>query len=210
MTSPRAARQRAELGIAGSDGFLIGAGSLAILLGVVLAAVRAFGASPAESVAEQLAGGLVIGSVIAAPGVLALLALRDRPALLLPAAVMLVPMSFLSLAGVTLPLLIPAVMLAVAYGRRSTVLERDGLRPGRPFLATFAVVVLLFAAVASLFVHQDPRSYSTPTGGGSTSDVVTVIEAAAALGLIALALAAGWFLATPRSTGEPGSRTHAP
>ena len=79
---------------------------------------------------------------------------RDRPVLLLPAAIILVPLSFLSFAGVLLPLLIPAGMLFAAYGRRSVYHPLGARRSG---LVALSVVALLIAAVISLFVHQDPR-----------------------------------------------------
>ena len=193
-----------RLGVAGSDGFVIATGALVVLGGIVLGGVRIVGASPAESLAEQVAGGVGLGAVVAAPGLLARLGVRSRPALLLPAAMLLVPLSFLSLAGATLPLLIPAVMLAIAYGRRTAALEAQGRRPGRSLLSLGIVLVLLVAAAAALFARQDPRSYSTPTESGSTSDVITVIEAVAALVLIGSAMMAGWALAAPRDgAGEP-------
>ena len=110
---------------------------------------------------------------------------------------MLVPVSFLSFAGILLPLLAPAVLLCVAYGRRSA------LRPGRPVrtAATLAwVQVLLVAAVAALLVHQDPRSYATAVEQGSTSDIVTVAEALVSLALVGTALVGGWALAVAKTT----------
>lgn len=189
--------RRRDLGVAGSSGFIATAGTLVLAGGGILALIRMVGASPAESLAEQVGGGLSLGALIAAPGALALLALRERPALLLPAAVALMPLSFLSFAGLTLPLLVPAVMLAVAYGRRSAALAAAGRTDGRPLLATVAVLGLLIAAGAALLLHADPRSYSTPTGGGFTSDVITPAEAALSLSLVLAALAAGWVLAKP-------------
>ena len=54
------------------------------------------------------------------------------------------------------------------------------------------VVALLVAAAVSLFVHEDPRSYTTATGGGSTSDVITPVEALIGLVLVGAALTVGW------------------
>lgn len=47
----------------------------------------------------------------------------------------------------------------------------------------------------------DERAYTTATGGGSTSDVITAVEAAVSLALTAGAVAAGWRLAAPRGDG---------
>jgi hypothetical protein len=163
-----------------------------VTAGLAIVVVRFLGRSPAETALEAWLGSLALGAVVAAPGVLAVLALRDRPALLLPAATVLVPVSFLSFAGILLPLLVPAALLFVAYGRRSA------LRPGPPVRTAAAlawVQVLLVAAVAALLVHQDPRAYATELEQGSTSDVVTVAEALVSLALVGAALAGGWALA---------------
>lgn len=191
------------LGLCGSSGFVAMIGVLVVLAGAALAVVRFVGGTPAERGLEGAMGALALGTVVAAPGVLALLGLADRPALLLPAAIVLVPLSFLSFAGVTLPLLIPAVMLFVAYGRRSST------QPARPLLAALAsasVLVLLVAAVVALFLHEDPRSYTTAHGGGSTSDVITASESLVSLALATAAIAGGWLLATSAVVPLPGPR----
>ena len=121
--------------------------------------------------------------------------MRDRPALLLPAAIILVPLSFVSFALVTLPLLIPAGMLFAGYVRRSA-----GGPPARGTAGgtTLVVLVGLVLAFVVLLFHQDARSWTTANGGGSTSDVITYAESLACLGVVALAAAAGWVLAEPR------------
>lgn len=60
---------------------------------------------------------LVFVGLIGLPGVLAAFGLRRRPALLLVAGIICVPLSFISLAGATLPLLVPATLYLVAYAR---------------------------------------------------------------------------------------------
>ena len=188
---------RRSLGFAGSPRTIAAIGACIVAAGGAIVVVRYLGRSPAETDLEAWLGALALGGVVAAPGVLAVLALWDRPALLLPAALVLVPVSFLSFAGILLPLLAPAVLLCVAYGRRSA------LQPGRPVrtAATLAwVQVLLVAAVAALLVHQDPRSYATPVEQGSTGDVVTVAEALVSLALVGTALVGGWALAVAKTT----------
>lgn len=187
-----------HLGLAGSTGFIATIGGLVIVSGAALAVVRFVGGTPTEQGLEGAMGALALGTVVAVPGMLALLGLADRPALLLPAATVLVPLSFLSFAGVTLPLLIPAVMLFLAYGRRSSALSAS---PGRAALTTASVLALLVAAVVALFFHQDPRSYSTANGGGSTSDVITVIESLISLALATAAIAGGWLAAPAQASG---------
>ena len=187
------ARDR-ELGLVGANASIATIGGLLVAAGTGLATVRFFGGTPIEKGPEGAMGAFALGTIVAVPGVLALLGLRDRPALLLPAAIVLVPLSFLSFAGVTLPLLIPAAMLFVAYGRRS---PNRFASPGQAALTTVFVLALLVAAVAALLVHPDPRTYSTANGSGSTSDVITVVESLSALALAAAAVVGGWWLASP-------------
>ncbi len=184
-----------ELGIAGSSGFVVAVGASVVAAGLALAGLRFVGGTPLERGVEGATGALALGAVVAAPGVLTMLAASDRPAMLLPAASVLIPLSFLSFALVTLPLLIPAVMLLISYGRRSVGYQAVGTAAGT-FLA---VVVLLAGAVVVLFIHRDPRSYTTATGGGSTSDVITYGESLSSLALTSCALASGWVLAAPRA-----------
>ena len=166
-----------------------------IASGLGLATLRYVNGIPPEHDVEGAMGAAALGAPVAASGVLALLALRERPTLLLPAAFALLPMSVLSFALVTLPLLIPSVMLFLAYGRRSMGEPHPvGTVPG----TLLVVLVLLIGAVMLLFLHEDPRSYTTRNGGGSTSDVITFAESLPSLVLTAAATAAGFVLATPR------------
>ena len=182
-----------DLRIAGSAGFIGSTGVVVVAAGLALAGLRFVGGAPPERGAEGAVGSLALGAVVAAPGVLAMLALKERPVLLLPAAIVLIPLSLLSFALVTLPLMIPAAMFFVGYGRRSA----DRASPvGTAVGTTLAVLIKLVAAVVVLFVHEDPRSWSTATGGGSTSDVITFAESLPSLLLTAAAIGAGWALAS--------------
>jgi len=165
---------------------------------------RFFAGSPAERGAEGALAALALAAVLAAPGVLALMGRAGRPALLVAAGVMLAPLAFLSFAGVLLPLLIPAVVLMVAGARR---LGRDvATTPCAPVWVTiWALVAVLGAAVIALFAHQDPRSWSSATAEGSTSDVITFGESLLSLWLVALALTLGWYLAAPRRGARAGA-----
>jgi hypothetical protein len=169
-------------------------GGLVLAAGAALELVRLEGDGRFVSGLEAAIGALAFAAVIAVPGALALLSLADRPALLLPAGILLIPLSVVSFAGVTLPLLIPAVMLLVAYGRRS---PGRGAYPGQAGVCALVVLVLVVAAFLALFAHDDPRSYSTATGGGSTSDVVTMAEAMVSLALSATAVGSAWLLGRP-------------
>lgn len=184
-----------ELGFAGSTGFIATTAGMIVAGAVALGFTRFFAGTPVvEHNLEAAVASFAFTAVVAAPGVLALLALAERPVLLLPAAIMLVLLSFLSLAGVTLPLLIPAVMLFTAYGRRSAGLPS---RQGQSAVTTLVTVVLLLVAGLVLFVHQDPRSYSTPTSGGSVSDIVTYAESATSLAVVTIAVGWAWMASAP-------------
>src|SRR4051794_443880 len=81
------------LGVAGATGFIVGVGVVVVAAGLGLAALRFAGGTPAEQGLEGAIGALALGAVVAAPGVLAILAVRDRTVLLLPAAIILIPLS---------------------------------------------------------------------------------------------------------------------
>jgi hypothetical protein len=178
------------------DGTVVVAGILVLLLGAAIGVIRFFGGSPAERGVEGALGGCALGAVIAAPGALALFARVRRPALLIPAGVLLLPLAGVSMAGATLPLLIPAVMLLVASGRRRPASGEPP--PLVVAITSVVVVVLVVAALFSLFVHQDPRDWSSATSSGSTSDVITVAESFVSLLLVGTALVLGWRWTAPR------------
>lgn len=68
---------------------------------------------------------LLFVGLTALPAALALCGLRDRPALLLTAGIVCIPLSFISLAGATLPLLLPALFYIGAYIRSPMSEHRD-------------------------------------------------------------------------------------
>lgn len=165
-------------------------GVFVIAAGAALVLVRFFGEAQPGRNLETAVGAVAFGAVIATPGVLALLALHDRPALLLPAVLLLIPLSFISFALVTLPLLIPAFLLFRTYAR--VAVSGTGLRTA----ATTAVVLLfLVAAFIALFAREDPREFVRESATFGTSDIVTYAEAASSLVLASAALAVGWRIA---------------
>ena len=195
----------AELGVAGSASFIRSVAAFVVLAGLGLAAIRFAGGSPAERGAEGVLGSLALGAPVMATGALALLSLRQRATLMLPAAVVLIPMSFLSFALVTLPLLVPAVLLVIGYQRRRDAESRSGLGTA---VTLSVVALLLIAAVGALLVHQDPREYATPTSRGSTSDIITMAEALISLALTSASLVAGWLLYAPAPHAVPVDPAH--
>jgi len=179
--------------VARSGGLVLGIGGAIVLAGLAVGVVRYVGAAPFEQDAEGALAAGTLAAVVATPGLLALLAARsDRPSLLLPAAIVLVPLSMLSFAGILLPLLVPAVLLFRAWAPRAR---------GRDVGVAIVVVGLLCLAVwAAFLAHDDPRSYAF----GSTSDVVTYAESGIALALVAAALAVGAWATAATGSADGG------
>lgn len=186
--------------VAGARGLVTAGGVAAILAGAALAILRFVNGTPPERGLEGGVGSLAMGAVVAAPGVLALLALRGRPALLLAAAIPLLPLSMLSFALVTLPLVLPALAFVVGYVRRSD----DQPTLAHPGSVAVVVTALIVTAFLLLLSTDDPRSWTTDAGGGSTSDVITFAEAFLSLAVTATAIGSGWVLASPRSRRPAG------
>ncbi|MDQ3306337.1 MAG: hypothetical protein M3535_10265 [Actinomycetota bacterium] len=95
------------------------------------------------------------------PALLALLSLRSRPVLLLPAGVLSVFLAVTALSGVTLVLLVPMGFYVAAYRRQrwypSTLV--------RPLLAMVIPVVAAGVAVVALMANPDPVCWSYVEGG---------------------------------------------
>lgn len=94
------------------------------LIGVVLNAtwslvLAGLGLFNQGSLDPQWRTALLFVALTAVPLSLAGLGLRGRPRLLLAAGIVCVPLSLMSLAGATLPLLLPALCYFTAYHRRS-------------------------------------------------------------------------------------------
>jgi hypothetical protein len=170
---------------------VVAAGVAVVRLGVVLGVVAGAGAIPADPVL----GFAALGALVAAPGVLALLGLRDRAGLWLPAGLAAFPLAFLSFAGLTLPLLPLAAVFVVAWVRHP---RSHASAVVHPAVVAPLVVTLLLGATVALFISDDPASWTTSTGGGSTSDVITNREALLSLACTMLALVTGWTLTKAR------------
>ncbi|HZA79614.1 MAG TPA: hypothetical protein VE623_24825 [Acidimicrobiales bacterium] len=96
----------------------------------------------------------------------------------------------------TFPLVIPAGVFLV-YGAKG----RSRWRPAGVAIA-LASATGIVAALALLFVHQDPANWQTATSSGSTSDIVTTRESSLSLAVVALVLALA-----PRVGGQDRSAT---
>jgi hypothetical protein len=136
-----------------------------------------------------------IAALACLPGTLCLLAGHSRPSLYLGGGMIggLLPMFLGSILGIGF--WIPAGLALVAYGRRS------GSARGRLADPVIALVcfALAFAAVAAMFVHQDPASLVRPNSSEYTSDYVTPIEGLISLGITVLTPMIGWVLSKPRA-----------
>jgi hypothetical protein len=184
-----------------SHRYLLVIAGLVFAIATALGVVRQAGAGPVERGAEGVLASAALAALLATPGVLVLLARADRPSLLVTAGTVLVPCGMISLTGATLPLLVPAVVLLVTGARRS---DARGDRPCTPVaVTTLVVLALVVAAGLALIAHDDPRTYSTPTSSGGTSDVVTLAESLLCLGLLSLAAVAAWYMASPLARGRP-------
>jgi hypothetical protein len=136
---------------------------------------------------------IALAVLYCAPGVLALLA-RRRLSLYLVAGVVGMIVPFTAMSGVAMPLIVPAGMSLVAYGRRA---EEARARLSDPVLAILSLF-LVIASFASLFAHQDP--YCSRTGPNSSecgNDAITSGEAAASLAFSVAVIAVPFVLAKP-------------
>ena len=180
---------------------------------------------------------IVFVALTCVPAAIALAARRRRPGLYVLSAVLTLPLSFLSLAGATLPLLIPGAMYVVAAMRE----QRRGRVP--LLLNALVTTALCVAAVAAPFVHPDPVCWTRATfvdgsvdyrefrprgdvgdwergnhfvGGdmevlerarGCSSDRVMPWETATAVGLLVAAVAASVWMSGPTSREGSGLST---
>jgi hypothetical protein len=140
---------------------------------------------------EATVGTLAFGLALAMPGILTLMARRGRPVLLLPAAMMLVPFSFLSFALVTLPLLLPAVLLFVAYYSRRRQ-AGDGVRD---LVVAMALTLGAIASITLLFSNDAQRTYATSDMVVSTT-IISYRGTVTSLAMTAAVLGLGWLGST--------------
>jgi hypothetical protein len=162
--------------------------ALDLIAATALGLVRYVGSSPPERGAEGVFVAVVFAGVLALPGLVALIGLRRRPMVVIAAGALLLPLSFLSFALVTLPLLLPALLLMVAGARFDRSLGSGSA--GREILAGACVVGFGIAALVGLYATQDPTEWSTAREQGSTSDIITTREGLTGAGFLAAALLA--------------------
>ncbi len=167
------------------------------MAGVALRTVN--GAPGARADPRALLATLAVGAVIAAPGVMALLARHDRPVLVLPAAVILVPAAFLSFAGVLLPLLIPAYLLFRTYARHR---RQERLLDA---IVAVALLALWFTSIVMLFSDTSMVEYRSTNATHST-ELPTYVASTGSLVALSAGLALAWWATAPRAGSTPEAR----
>lgn len=112
----------------------------------------------------QWATRVIFVALVCLPAVIALVARKTRPGLFVLAGVLGLPLSLISLAGATLPLLIPSVLYLLAAGRVA------GATRVHPAWTALFVAIMLGASIGSLTVHQDPVCWTRATHLDGTVD----------------------------------------
>ena len=197
---------------------------LSFALAVAVGILRTVNAEPVERAAE-VAGNVAFAVVFAAPGLLSLLGLRDRPSLLVAAGSLDLVLAYLTLISlIGLVFVAPAVMFFVAAGQ----MRGAGGRLWRSIVAVVTTVLLGTAAFFVLFAREDPvcwarnpatgesfrlnpdrfvhggsismNSRDLPPGAtesGCSSDSIATGEAIAGVAVVAAMLVGTWVLSKP-------------
>ena len=159
--------------------------SLAIVLGGVVAAfVHFFAGVPGDP--EGVFAALGFGAPFIGLGLLGLLgSLRGNDELVIVAGIVVIPMSLITF--ILIPLVIPAVGLIQVVGQCNNLSQRR-------FGISALLVLPLAITLGILIFHQDPATWSSPQGGGSSSNIVTTAEASLTIATasIVVFLAATW------------------
>lgn len=203
---------------------------LSFALAVAVGILRTINAEPVERAAE-VAGKVAFAIVFAAPALLALLGLRDRPSLLVAAGALDLGLAFLMLISlIGLVFVAPGVMFFVAAGQ----MRGAGGSPSRAIAAVAVAVLLGSVAFFALFAREDPVCWArNPTTGesvrlnpdrfvhgasismdsrdlppgatesGCSSDSISGGEAIAGIAVVAAMLGAVWMVSKPP---EPRAR----
>lgn len=177
-------------------------GWVVVAAGVAAVVLRTVNGAPgAETDPRALFASVALGGAIAAPGVMALLARYDRPVLMLPAAVILVPAAFLSFAGVLLPLLVPAFLLFRTYARHR---RSEGWLDA---IVAVALLALWFTAIVVLLGDTGTVEYRSGTST-HTTELSTYLASVGSLVLWAAGLGLAWWATAPRPSAavEPAAR----
>jgi hypothetical protein len=196
--------------------------SFALALGVGI--LRIANAEPVER-ATEIAGNVAFAGVFAAPALLALLGLRDRPSLLVAAGALDLALALVTLISlIGLVFVAPGVMFFVAAG------QMPGARGStwRSIAPVLLAVLLGTGAFFALFAREDPVCWArNPTTGesfrlnpdrfvyggsismdsrdlppgatesGCSSDSISTVEAIAGIAVVAAMLGSVWMISKP-------------
>jgi hypothetical protein len=203
---------------------------LSFALAVAMGILRTVNAEPVERAAE-VAGNVAFAVVFAAPALLALLGLRDRPSLLVSAGALDLALAFVTLISfIGLVFVAPGVMFFAAAAQ----MRGAGGSSWRSIAPVLVAVLLGIMAFFALFTREDPVCWATnPTTGqsfrlnpdrfvhgasisidsrdlppgatesGCSSDSISTGEAIAGIAVVAAMLGAVWMLSKP---SEPRPR----
>ncbi len=118
---------------------------------------------------------LILAALFATPGLIALLATRGgRPALLAAGGVALIPGIFLSFTGVTLPFLIPALLMLIGAARMRDSSGKWRISPGDLLIGALVVMLVVGGGWASLIGLTEPGCVATADGEHCSSAFVSL------------------------------------
>ncbi len=160
------------------------AGWVTVVAGIGLMVVHFYGGSAGSPEGWFAAAGFA--APIVGAGALCLVGDRmARPLLCVAAGIGLAIMSVVSI--VMFPLLIAATIM-FAEARNVTGKQETPVVP-------FVLAAALVSVFGFLIFHQDPATWSTPDGGGGSSNIVTNVEASVSLGVVAIVVLGSVFWA---------------
>jgi len=131
---------------------------LGIALTGAIAAIALFESEGGVGLEPGYFGTLPVVALAALPAVLAAIGLK-RPSALLAGGILSLPAAFLSFAGATLPLLIPAAFYLVAYGRAPASHPRVPVALAAATLTVMAVAALFVSFGGQRTVCRETRVY---------------------------------------------------
>ena len=175
------ARRGLDLGVLGA--------ALDLILAAALGAFLWFATSVSG---DAIPRPLILAALYATPGLIALVATRGgRPALLAAGGVALIPASFLSFAGVTLPFLIPALLMLIGAARMRVNPGMWKVSLGDLLVGALVVMLIVGGGWATLIGLTEPSCVATADGEHCSSAYVSVrgllVGAACIAGALTLA-----------------------
>ena len=154
--------------------------------------IRRRGLRGATSRAITAAADTNLGAIVAAPGVMALVGVATRRAVLFAAAaVASAPVAIISIA--TFPMVVPAALLIVAFA--TSTHQLSSRVPAAAVVLCFAVV--LAVALALLLTGMRPYSYNLANGGSESGDYVPAARALLCLLVVTLDVAVATASSSP-------------